>query len=294
MFSNQKESMTELKIQPGPTLGVVAIAKNEERDLPGFLRNLLDWVDEIVIVDNESTDGTESIARSGGTKVILVQAPMTATGFAGLRNLGIQHASAVWLLHMDIDERVPVDLADEIVRSIGRESYQAYNIPRLNFFLNRPMKGGGLQRWNQIHLAKRTAGWFEKPIHEEFKFSGSVQKVGQLTQKIWHLNDADYRERMRKSDQYCLMVAAEEIGSPRFSCVRLVWRPFRAFVKTYLLLGGIRDGVPGLIWALHSASAELRIQILRWERSNRICRDSIEKRVLEGFGEGNGSSQFGS
>ena len=41
-------------------LGVVAIAKNEEKDLPGFLSNLINWVDEIVIVDNESTDATEA------------------------------------------------------------------------------------------------------------------------------------------------------------------------------------------------------------------------------------------
>ena len=58
-----------------PTLGIVAIAFNEERDLEGFLENLLPWVDEIVIVDDGSTDGTEAIARRAGPKVKFVQSP---------------------------------------------------------------------------------------------------------------------------------------------------------------------------------------------------------------------------
>lgn len=41
-----------------PTLGVVAISYNEEKDLPGFLGHLIAWVDEIVIVDDGSNDAT--------------------------------------------------------------------------------------------------------------------------------------------------------------------------------------------------------------------------------------------
>jgi glycosyltransferase involved in cell wall biosynthesis len=266
-------------------LGVVAIAKNEEKDLPGFLTNLINWVDEIVIVDNESTDETEAIARSAGEKVIVVKSEMPETGFAGLRNKGIEQATASWLLHMDIDERVPADLAREMRRSIRSKPYQAYRLKRLNFFLNRPMKGGGLQHWSQIRFAKREAGRFEKPIHEEFQFSGPARDVGELEQKIWHLNDESYRERMRKSDQYCLMVANEQAGCQRLGWLRLLWRPIRTFVRSYLLLGGLRDGIPGLIWAQHSASAELRIEILRWDRCNAIGREAVEKQVADSFSQ---------
>jgi glycosyltransferase involved in cell wall biosynthesis len=266
-------------------LGVVAIAKNEEKDLPGFLANLINWVDEIVIVNNESTDGTEAIASAAGEKVVLVKSAMPETGFAGLRNKGIEQASANWLLHMDIDERVPADLAQEMMCSIRTEPYQAYRLKRLNFFLNRPMKGGGLQRWNQIRFAKRAVGRFEKPIHEEFQFSGPVQDIGELKQRIWHLNDESYRERMRKSDQYCLMVANEKVGCKQFGWLRLIWKPVRTFIKSYFLRGGIRDGVPGLIWAQHSASAELRIEILRWDRCNAIGREAVEKQVADSFSQ---------
>ena len=52
-----------------PTLGVVAISYNEEKDLPGFLGHLIAWVDEIVIVDDGSNDATEQIAYRNGSKV---------------------------------------------------------------------------------------------------------------------------------------------------------------------------------------------------------------------------------
>lgn len=271
--------MSDLSIARRPTLGVVAIAKNEERDLPGFLTNLVGWADEIVIVDNESTDNTAAIAANGGDTVKLINAPMADTGFAGLRNLGIEKATAEWLLHMDIDERVPAELMDEITRVIAQEQFVAYRLRRLNFFLNRPMKGGGLQRWNQMHLAKRTSGRFEKPIHEEFRLFDASAKVGQLGTKIWHLNDESYRERMRKSDQYCLLMAAEHDGEKGFGALRMLWAPIRAFIKAYFVLAGFRDGVPGLIWALHAASAELRIGILRWDASHSISRESVESRL---------------
>ena len=84
-----------------PTLGVVAISWNEETDMPLFLEHLLPWVDEIVIVDDASTDRTVEIVRTAGPKVKLVEHPKDPeTELAGQRNLGIDNASADWLLHM--------------------------------------------------------------------------------------------------------------------------------------------------------------------------------------------------
>jgi (heptosyl)LPS beta-1,4-glucosyltransferase len=90
-----------------PTLGVVAISYNEEIDLPGFLEHLVTWVDEIVIVDDGSTDSTEQIASNYGSKVKFIRSKrVKGEYYSDQRNKGIDNANSDWLLHMDIDERV--------------------------------------------------------------------------------------------------------------------------------------------------------------------------------------------
>src|SRR5437763_15328649 len=118
-----------------PTLGVVAISRNEEKDMPGFLEHLLPWVDEIVIVDDGSTDGTAGIASSAGTKVKWSPRRRDAkTGFAGQRNFGIESAQSDWLLHMDIDERVTPELMEDILKGIQDSAHNGYRYRRLNCF----------------------------------------------------------------------------------------------------------------------------------------------------------------
>jgi len=72
------------KGNPRITLGVVAISCNEERDLPGFLENLLPWMDEIVIIDDGSTDRTREVAEAAGAKDHLwVYVSICANGLLG-------------------------------------------------------------------------------------------------------------------------------------------------------------------------------------------------------------------
>src|SRR2546428_14092308 len=98
--------------KPRPTLGVVAISHNEETDMPGFLEHLLPWVDEIVIVDDGSTDETIQIARAAGPKVKIISSPrQPGEYYSHQRNKGIDAATSDWLLHMDIVERVTPELA---------------------------------------------------------------------------------------------------------------------------------------------------------------------------------------
>src|SRR5437867_9133513 len=101
-----------------PTLGIVAICHNEEKDMPRFLEHLLPWVDEIVLVDDGSTDRTVEIAQAAGPKVRVIVSPKTADeGYSDQRNKGIDAAFSEWLLHMDIDERVTPGLAEEILKA---------------------------------------------------------------------------------------------------------------------------------------------------------------------------------
>ncbi len=262
-----------------PALGVVAISYNEEQDLPGFLEHLLPWVDEIVIVDDGSTDRTAEIAACAGEKVNFIISPREQGEFySHQRNKGIAVASSDWLLHMDIDERVSPSLAAEILRATQDTTKDAYRYRRLNYFMHRPMRGGGWQAWNLVHLARRPVFHFEGMFHEDCVVDTSTKRIGQLREKMLHFNENNFVKRLRKSDIY-LQEVTEHIraNNKAIKLPHILWRPLREFIKKYIFNKGFLDGVPGLISAMHASTAIFRAYALVWDEQNRVERGDLEK-----------------
>lgn len=268
-----------------PTLGVVAISKNEERDLPGFFEHLEPWVDEIIVVDDGSTDATIDILRSAGPKVKLIEQVMNAEeGFAGQRNRGIMEARSAWLLHMDIDERVPPQLASEILEAIRSNRYDAYRYRRLNFFLHRAMKGGGFQGWNNPQLARRGRHHFENAVHEVCVIENAPDSIGQLEAQMWHLNDESYKERMEKSMVYCQHQSKRlAVRGIKMKWYHLFLFPVAEFLRKFFIKQGYLDRTPGLLFAIHSACAMFRACALVWDRQNALDRENIEQALKENW-----------
>ena len=266
-----------------PTLGVVAISHNEEADLGAFFEHLLPWVDEIVIVDDGSTDSTPQLARAAGEKVTFITAPR-ARGeyYSHQRNKGIAAAQSDWLLHMDIDERVTPELAAEIRDAIADESKDGYRFRRLNFFLHRPMRGGGWQNWNLVHLARREKFRFGGKMHETTLLDAPPERVGQLREPMWHLNDCDYVERVRKNMTY-MQVEAENLleRGVRVRWFDFIIQPLRRVLKSYLLEGGYKDGVIGVLYAMYVLTGTFNWYATAWDRANAISRSELEGKLRD-------------
>ncbi len=264
-----------------PTLSAVVISRNEQQNLPHLLDNLADWVDEIVIVDDKSTDDTPGIAMEAGDGVRFVSHAMVeAEGYAGQRNVGIDNASGDWLIHLDCDERIPRDLAQEILDHIRSTNYDAYRYRRQNYFLHRPVNHGGWDSWNRPQLARRGCHRFVGALHESCEIDGGEARIGQLEKKIAHLNEGSFAERLQKSARYVAMNAQdlERSGKP-VSGFSIVAGSLVEFIKRYILQRGFLDGVPGMVAAIHSATSVFRTRALVWDRQNAIDRDSLEKQV---------------
>src|SRR3989338_6432722 len=99
-------------------LAVVVITKNEESNIEDCLRSVNDWADEIVVVDDESTDKTVEIARRFTDKVFLKK--MENEGRH--RNWAYARAKNEWVLSLDADERVTEELKQEIGPAIRNAS----------------------------------------------------------------------------------------------------------------------------------------------------------------------------
>lgn len=267
--------------RPFVSLGVVAISCNEETDLPAFLSHLLPWVNEIVIVDDGSTDRTAAICAQAGEKVRFIVSPrQPGEYYSHQRNKGIDAATSDWLLHMDIDERVPPALAAEILNAIRDEKMDGYLFRRMNYFLNRRMYGGGWQNWNQVHLARRNKFRFGGKMHETTLLDAPPERVGQLKNAMWHLNDSDFVERTRKNLTY-MQVEAENLIEKgyRVHGVDFFFQPLKRVLKSYFWQGGYRDGVMGLLYATYIFGATFNAYATAWDRQNASSRQSVEEEL---------------
>ena len=268
--------------QDGGRVSVVTIARNEEQDLPGFLDSFLPWAHEVVIVDDGSSDRTCELAERAGPRVKLVRSPRAdGEGFCHQRNKGIAAASGDWLLHVDVDMRATKPLAREIAAAVRSGAFDAYDFGIVHFFVNRRLRYGGAQSWRKKWLVRAGLASFENIVHEQLELPASA-RVGKLEQRMWHLGDADFPERLRKNVAYSELEVVRLLQrGGRATLAGSCWSSAKAFLRTYFWQFGICDGRAGLFWALYVWSGTMNRSLLEYDRLHPASRAELERMVRE-------------
>jgi glycosyltransferase involved in cell wall biosynthesis len=225
-----------------PKLSVTVVARNEAVDLGAALASVA-WADEIVVVDSRSTDDTVAIARRFTDRVVVHD----WLGHIEQKNYAASLASHDWILSLDADERVTPALADELRAAMtGEPAHAAFRIPRVTWHLGRWVRSTDWYPDYQDRLYdRRRARWIGRYVHESLKADGSS---GQLRGEIQHYAYRDIADHLETIDRYTTLAARQmhEDGR-RAGLLQLAGHPPLAFLRNYIVRGGIRDGVPGFI-----------------------------------------------
>ncbi len=247
-------------------VSAVVIAYNDEPNMRPCLESVT-WADEIIVVDSHSTDATEAIARDFTDQVF----QHDFHGFGRLRNEAVAHASHDWVFSLDTDERATPQLRDEIRALLDREpDAQAYLVPRLNFFLGRPItRSGWYPDYRQPQLFRKDRMRYrEDLVHEGFDVEGRIGYLRQAALQYPFRNLDHYLEKM---DRYSDLMARRMTEQGRgFHAHQLVTHPLYTFFKMYLLRRGFLDGAPGLILAGLYAYYTLVKYAKLWELTREI------------------------
>lgn len=250
---------------------------NEIHNLPRTIDSTIDWVDEIVVVDGGSTDGTLEMLRSKGPKVRIISVkndPM----FHRMKQKAIESAQGDWILQLDADEQITKELRDEILQTVSSQHGEpfAYEIPRKNMFLGRFLMKGGVYPDYTIRLYQRGTMYFPcKDLHENVEPTAQMKSkihsghwLGKLKHPMNHYSDPNWSRYIKRWHRYCKAEALrlkEESMQKHDSSVKVgIWNilglfncifvlPAYSFLNTYVRHKGFMDGWQGFVFHFMSA-----------------------------------------
>ena len=228
---------------------------NEEKFIHYPLDSAYNLADEVIIIDGSSIDKTVEKAKSYGDKV-KVYVEDNPPMFHINKQKALTHVKGDWVLQLDADEALSKELKQEIIELLSsseKQAFDAYKIPRKNFFLTRFLKKGGQYPDYTIRLYKAGKAHFPcKSVHENVEING---KIGSLKKPLLHYADLDFSRYIARWNRYTTLDADILIKENKKTCFLsyFVFKPISWFLKTYIRHKGFVDGFPGFVFALFSS-----------------------------------------
>lgn len=269
-------------------ISVVISAYNEEEKLPECLASV-SFADEIIVIDNQSTDRTIDVAKKFKAKVF--SRPNNLMLNIN-KNFGFTKATGDWILNLDADERVPSELAQEITEIVGKGSPDAFGfaMPRKNFIFGKWMQHTGWYPDYQLRLFRKGKGKFaEKHVHEQLGVEGSIerlrnplihenyQSIIQFLQKLFIVyapNEADNILQQEKIKSLDDQIKYEPYV---FDWKDAVSNAIGEFIQRFYAQKGYKDGVHGLMLSVLMGFYHFVIYAYVWEKQKFV---DNEKSIL--------------
>ena len=239
-------------MNPALPISVVVIARNEARNLPRCLGSVRSWVSDIVVVLNDTTDESESIARTTGARV--EQRPWR--GFRDSKNEALTLARERWVLSLDADEEVSAELRERIHAFFAQSDHDQFagaRFPRKVWFIDRWITHGDWYPDYSLRLFQRDrARWGgDAFVHEKVECDGPIVT---LRGDLHHYSFPTLSSHVAKITPFAdLFVQQQKARGKTFSLGAAVFRPAWRFVRAYVVKRGFLDGFPGFYIAVATA-----------------------------------------
>jgi glycosyltransferase involved in cell wall biosynthesis len=231
-------------------ISTVILYRNEKESLKRCL-NSLAWCNDIVIVhDARDNLSVPSVHREGVTIV----KRLLDDDFSAQRNFGMEYAKHDWILFVDADEELSIELMEAMKELAPDTRISAYAIPRIDIFWHKRLSHGEVgtaARRGVIRLVHRKQGTWKGTVHETFIPTGST---GRLEHSIFHYPHQTIGEFIQSVNFYSSLRAREISNrSQRRLFVEMLLYPPTKFIYTYFLKLGLLDGTAGFVYSFMMA-----------------------------------------
>jgi prepilin-type N-terminal cleavage/methylation domain-containing protein len=277
------ESQSDVQGAGGVRVSVVILTFEEVPNIAECLRSCA-WCDDVHVLDSGSTDRTVDIARQMGATVHV----NPFRSFGQQRNWAIDHIPHrhEWVFHLDADERFTPELVQELGSVVSRHPAEAgFYVPHKLMFMGKWLRRaeGGYPVY-QMRFFHRRRMRFQDWGHGQRE--DTTGRIGTLSEPYIHYNfSKGLEEWVEKHNRYSSLEARElhrlelahrsagrSSGRPSHPVERR--RSFKSrvrsripapwlarFLWTYLVRGGIFDGIAGFHYCLLMSNYELWIDL---------------------------------
>ena len=266
------------------SLSVVINAQNAEKDLPRAFVSIKSLADEVVVVDQESTDKTTEIAKKFGAKVF-THKHVEYVELA--RNFAISKASKDWILILDPDEEISETLVKKIKEIVEKNDADFCRIPRKNIIFGKWIEHTAWWPDYQIRLFKKGKTSWNEMIHSvPLTIGKGTDLPAEEKFAIIHHNYNSVEQYLERLNRYT-SVQSELLSKDgyEFSWKDLIDKPFREFINRYFVGEGYKDGLHGLVLSFLQAFSELIVYVKIWQM-NKFKEERIGiKEIINEMGE---------
>lgn len=223
-------------------ISALLIVYNEVKHINQVIENI-SFVDEIIVVDSYSTDGTfEKLKSLKDVKVI----QRKFTNFSDQRNFAIKQANYNWILFIDADERITPKLQTEIIETtIAPEDNVAFLFKRLYFFKKKRIRFSGFQTDTTYRLFKKGKVKYieDKIVHEMPEIEGKSKVLKNYMLHYCFDSASHYKSKM---EHYASLKALELFKKGKKpNAYHFYIRPLYKFITNYFFRLGFLDGKQG-------------------------------------------------
>lgn len=223
------------------------ITKNEADNIADCLLSVRQVVDEIIVLDSGSSDGTAEIAREHADVVEVTDWP----GFGVQKQRALERATGEWVLSIDADERITSELAREINHCLAAPDADAYKLPWAVTLYGKRLDFGRSGR-APLRLFRREGVSFSDALVHERILIPKGRKIKTLHGRLTHYTHRDFGHSLEKSAKYAWLGSLEKHRKGKRSRT-LIYPTFRGlltFLHVYFIRFGFLDGAVGYLTAV--------------------------------------------
>ena len=253
-------------------LSVVVITKNEEENIGKCLGSVKNWADEILVVDDESSDATVDESQKFADRVLHRRMDIEGRH----RNWAYAQAKNEWVLSLDADEYVTEELKEEISSALSNTAFHAYSIPLRNYIGSYWIRHSGWYPAGKLRLFMKSRFKYEEvEVHPKVFLEG---ETGHLTKDIVHKGYPDFEHFLGSLNRQTTLEARKWIQTGRnMTLGKAVWRTVDRFPRSYIGKKGYKDGFIGFMIAYFASLYQIMSYAKFWQmkkESSAISRQS--------------------